>query len=164
MSPRPGSWLALPGAACRPRQHPKPTPSAAGRRHPLPPNSPLGPQPRASSQPSLCPGTSLALTYAVWPVWRLKKKKKRGLYQMPVLKQSGDTKRVQNYCQLSFLPTELHTVKLHGSFKHHEEVIYGRRCRWGKENSIPWKSWLLMQFLRVRDISGRCLSSWQISV
>lgn len=34
---------------------------------------------------------------------------------MPELKQSNDTKRVQNYLQLSFLPTELHSLHLHGS-------------------------------------------------
>lgn len=35
---------------------------------------------------------------------------------MPVLKQSNDTKIVQNHLKLSFLPAELLSVQLHGSF------------------------------------------------
>lgn len=35
---------------------------------------------------------------------------------MPVLKQSNDTKDIQNYLKLSFLPAELPCVQLHGSF------------------------------------------------
>lgn len=35
---------------------------------------------------------------------------------MSVLQHSNDTKSVQNYLKLSFLPAELPSVQLHGSF------------------------------------------------
>lgn len=87
IDPNPGSSLVLTKAVCRPCCQSQLFPAwsvPVGWQL-------LGPWPYLlPSCPLLCPHTDMFLTYAVWPVWGLQKWQ----WQIPVLKQSHDTKRV----------------------------------------------------------------------
>lgn len=64
----------------------------------------------------LSPEGAAIRCWALTPMWLVWRSKGKGIYQMWVLKQSNDTKRVQNYLNLSFLLAELPSVQFHGSF------------------------------------------------
>lgn len=54
--------------------------------------------------------------WALTPFWLVWRSKGKDMYQMPVLKQSNNTKSIQNYLKLSLLLAELPSEQHHGSF------------------------------------------------